>query len=261
MARALFYQGHLPQNFWNFSVQHAVHIINKLPTPLLKGKCPYELLYNKPPNLIHLRVFGCLSYVSTLEYHRTKFQPRAKKDMFLGYKEGTKGYIIYDLYSHQFLVPRNVIFYENIFPFQPNNSGEEGTTTNIPQVILANADDLAELTPHVPEPDTNMSTATTSFPGQDDVLVTVPETEYHPPVRQSSRIRKRPSYPEDYHCSLTVVSSSTSSSGSVSYPLSSVISYDNCSRSYKHFCFSISSLGEPTSYLQASKLDCWQKAM
>jgi len=97
VARSLSFHSHVPLTMWNFSVQQAVHIINRLPTPLLKSKSPYELLFNKPPTFLHLKVFGCLSYATTLQAHITKFNPRARKAIFLGYKDGTKGYILYDL--------------------------------------------------------------------------------------------------------------------------------------------------------------------
>lgn len=97
---------------WNFCVQHTIHLINRLPAPLLKFKCPRELLFSKPPSLIHLKVFGCLRFATTLDAHRTKFDPKARKCIFLGYKDGTKGYILYDMHSHNIFVSINVIFYE-----------------------------------------------------------------------------------------------------------------------------------------------------
>jgi hypothetical protein len=45
VARSLSFHSNLPLTMWNFSVQHVVHIINRLPSPLLNLKCPYELLY------------------------------------------------------------------------------------------------------------------------------------------------------------------------------------------------------------------------
>lgn len=93
VARSLQFHPNIPLNMWIFYVQHAIHIINRLPTPLLKSKCPHEILFHEPPSLIHLKVFGCLCYASTLLVHRTKFAPRARKAIFLGYKEDTKGYI------------------------------------------------------------------------------------------------------------------------------------------------------------------------
>ncbi|CAI8614804.1 unnamed protein product [Vicia faba] len=103
---------------WRFCVQHAIHLIKRLPTPLLKFKCPYELLQQQPPILIHLKAFGCLSFASTFQAHRSKFEPGARKAISLGFKEGTKGYILYDLQNHNLFVSIHVIFYETHFPFK-----------------------------------------------------------------------------------------------------------------------------------------------
>ena len=48
-------------------MQHAVHIINRIPSPLLHNKSPYELLHKQPRTLLHLRVFGCLAFASTIQ--------------------------------------------------------------------------------------------------------------------------------------------------------------------------------------------------
>ena len=37
--------------------------------------------------------------------------------MFLGYKPGIKGYVLYDLHTREIFVSRNVIFHENILPY------------------------------------------------------------------------------------------------------------------------------------------------
>lgn len=81
-----------------------------------KNNSPFQLLYNKPPTLLHLKSFGCLAFASTLHAHHTKFDSRARKTVFLGFRNGTKGYLLYDLHSHEFVISCNVIFYETTFP-------------------------------------------------------------------------------------------------------------------------------------------------
>ncbi|GJY61445.1 ribonuclease H-like domain-containing protein [Tanacetum coccineum] len=50
----------------------------RLPSSLLKGKSPYELVFKKKPSLNHLRVFGCLCFATILNNH-DKFSSRAEK--------------------------------------------------------------------------------------------------------------------------------------------------------------------------------------
>lgn len=78
------------------------------------------------------------------------------------------------------------------------------------------------------------------------------------PIRHSTRASNPPSYLADYHCFSTSVNPSSSK---ITYPLSSVLSYSNCSPDFHHFYCSISSNPEPSSFLQANKFECWKHAM
>ncbi|XP_070020501.1 uncharacterized protein [Nicotiana sylvestris] len=105
-VRALKFQASVPTKFWDECIKIVVYVINRLPTELLNGKTPYELLHKKSPSLSHLRVFGCLCYATNL-VKEDKFSPKQKH--------------------------RDVIFKENIFPFAKHCStshyGEGHTTT------------------------------------------------------------------------------------------------------------------------------------
>ena len=111
------FQASLPLRYWGDCVLAATHIINRLPTKILKGKTPYKMLHGTPPNYSHLRVFGCLCFVATHKQGRDKFQPRARACVFLGYPIGQKGYKVMDLETHKVSVFRDIIFHEHIFSF------------------------------------------------------------------------------------------------------------------------------------------------
>ncbi|XP_070054809.1 uncharacterized protein [Nicotiana tomentosiformis] len=99
------------------TVKTAVYLINKLPTRVLDGKSPYEMLHGKPLKIEHLRVFGCICYASILP-KGDKLSPRARRTVLIGYSETQKGYMLFNLDSKTFLVSRDVSFRENFFPFK-----------------------------------------------------------------------------------------------------------------------------------------------
>ena len=114
ITRCLMFQSKLPKVFWSYAISHFVFLINRLPSPIICDKSPFEMLYNRMPDLSNLKIFGCLYFASTLEQNRNKLDPRARKCIFLSFKPRTKGYIIIDTNNREIFVSRNVIFHENI---------------------------------------------------------------------------------------------------------------------------------------------------
>jgi len=54
--------------------------------------------------------------MQTISAKRSKFEPRSRSGIILGFSPHTKGYIVFYLKSHAIKVSRNVLFYENVFP-------------------------------------------------------------------------------------------------------------------------------------------------
>ncbi|XP_052111715.1 uncharacterized protein LOC127743101 [Arachis duranensis] len=99
-------------------MQYSVHIMNRLPSAALKNQTPYKALFSSKPDLMHLKVFGCLTFACTLTNGRHKLDSKSKKCVFLGYKPGTKGSILLDLKTREIFLSRNTEFYELVLPFK-----------------------------------------------------------------------------------------------------------------------------------------------
>lgn len=272
VARALFFQSQVPIKFWSECGLTATFLINRTPTPLLSHKSPFECLYGHKPDYDSMRVFGSLVYASTLKSHRTKFEPRAKKCVFLGYPQGIKGYRLYDLEKQELFTSRDVIFHEQIFPFH-NKSICTSTPDPFPNLSLPLSQPLSS--PHFIDDEpfhtttltTDNSHETTDFPQTqitsiDNLPEHVPDiipTSITPPT--SNKRSKRPSHPpnylKDFHCNIATADPIITSP----HNLAKYMSYTNLSQSHKAFALAVSIESEPQFYHQAVKHDHWRLAM
>ena len=146
VTQALLYQAQLPLNFWCFALLHAAYLINRIPTPFLKNVSPYEKLYAQPCDISNIRVFGCLCYISTLQNHRQKLDPRAHPCIFLGFKPHTKGYLVYNLHSHNITASRNIVFYEDHFPILHETQHSNNTHTHISSIPFSSNTQIPDTT-------------------------------------------------------------------------------------------------------------------
>ena len=62
-----------------------------------------------------LKVFGCIGVVAGPRVFKNKFQSNGSKGIFLGWKEGTKGFIMFLLETKEFVISRDVVYNENVF--------------------------------------------------------------------------------------------------------------------------------------------------
>ena len=63
----------------------------------LVDKTPYEAWDNKNTYIAHLRVFGCDSFAHIPKERRKKLESKLEKCIFIGYKDGVKGYKVWNL--------------------------------------------------------------------------------------------------------------------------------------------------------------------
>jgi len=205
-AQALRFTACLPQSWWEFSILHAVHLYNRTPVQRLQWKTPYELLNSDLPLLGHLRVFGCAAHVFLPEDVRAnKLAPKSELMIFLGYKNGVKGYLFMCAPNNVLFTGATALFDEKLFPKCPEGKlrgfipvGEiPAEDPNEVPISLDDGDDGPDWTtpnPPIPRRDENHD-----HDGEIDPPPDVPIIPAEPPLRRSGRTRVIPSRPDNVY--------------------------------------------------------------
>jgi hypothetical protein len=87
----------LGQEFWAEAVDIACHMVNRSPSSTLDDMTPHEVWTSKKPSLTHLTVFGFDDYVHVRKENMSKLDKNDEKCIYIGYKDGLKGYKIWNL--------------------------------------------------------------------------------------------------------------------------------------------------------------------
>ncbi|GMF65678.1 unnamed protein product [Phytophthora lilii] len=115
IGRSMLHYAGLDKRFWAEAAMAAIYIKNRLPSPKVPGKKPFELVYKSKPNVKHMRIFGCKAYVLTPKEKRLKWDPKAREGIFMGYEELSKAYQVYDIEAGQVVISRDVTFDKSTF--------------------------------------------------------------------------------------------------------------------------------------------------
>jgi transposase InsO family protein len=114
----------LPPSWWIELVDTVVYLKLRAPASILQKKTPYEIIYGKPPSLLHLRRIGSRAWVLIPKEHRAKLGPRSSECRLLGYCEPNQ-YKLYEIHSRKTVFSRDVEFDERT-PVAPLVEGETG---------------------------------------------------------------------------------------------------------------------------------------
>ena len=111
-ARSMLSGVKLGHEFWAEVVGTTCYLVNRSPSSVLDDKTPHEVWSGKKPSLQHLRVFGCDAYVHVPKENRSKMDKKAEKCIFIGYKDGVKGYKLWNPERKKIVYSRDVVFRE-----------------------------------------------------------------------------------------------------------------------------------------------------
>ena len=130
-AEAMRHDACLPPSWWEFAVDHAVHVYNRTPIRRLKWLTPYEMIHGKPPSVEHLRVFGCGAYVLIPKDVRNNgLSPKSELMIYLGgdgSSERGGGWLFMRAPDNVLFRSSTALFDETMFPKCPETN-RRGTT-------------------------------------------------------------------------------------------------------------------------------------
>ena len=107
----------MPLKFWDEAYLTVVHLINILPSRVIKNETPTERFFHTKPDYAPLRIFGCACWPDLRPYNNRKLMVRSKQCVFLGYSAQHKGVKCLDVATERVYISRDVVFDETKFPF------------------------------------------------------------------------------------------------------------------------------------------------
>jgi hypothetical protein len=185
-ARSMLSGAGLGQEFWAEVVSTACYLVNRSPSSALDDTTPHEVWSGKKPSLQHLIVFGCDAYVHVPKENRSKLDNKAEKCIFIGYKDGVKGYKLWNPETKKIVYSRDVVFRE----VKDVTKHEFSPTQDEPEKIELELDDAKSESSEEEEAEE-----------AEEAEAEEEEEPHTPELRRSVRDRRQPERysPPDFH--------------------------------------------------------------
>jgi hypothetical protein len=108
LAQAMLAAQNLPEFPWEHATLHAAYVQNCSYTKHLKMEMPYQGWFNQKLNVAHLHEFGAPVWILLQGQQKNrKMLPRSKRQIYVGYDEGSKSVKFYNAESRKVLISRN----------------------------------------------------------------------------------------------------------------------------------------------------------
>uniref|UniRef100_A0AAV1THW8 Integrase catalytic domain-containing protein n=1 Tax=Peronospora matthiolae TaxID=2874970 RepID=A0AAV1THW8_9STRA len=137
IGRILLHHAKLEKCFWAEAAMKAIYIKNRLPSPKIDHKTPFEIVYKSKPSVKHMRVFGCRAFILKPREKRLKWDPKAREGIFMGYEEASKAYRVYDIEAGQVVISRDITFDESTFDFSMDRPSDDDEDAQLDLDLLA----------------------------------------------------------------------------------------------------------------------------
>ncbi|GJZ90040.1 retrovirus-related pol polyprotein from transposon TNT 1-94, partial [Tanacetum coccineum] len=152
VARTILIYAKAPLFLWAEAVATACYTQNHSIIRLRHDKTPYELLHDKPPDLLFFHVFGPLCYLTNDSENLGKLQPKADIGIFISYAPTKKAFRIYNRHTKRIIKTIHVDFDElTAMASKHNSSGpalHETTPATISSGLVPNPPPSTPFIPH-----------------------------------------------------------------------------------------------------------------
>jgi len=110
-AKSLLNDSQLSKEFWEYAVETANYIHNRIPHSGINNKIPFELLFKTKMDYSHFKVIGCKVFFFVPKSQRNKFDNNSLPVIFLGYHQLTNSYKILSIANNKIVLSRSVEFF------------------------------------------------------------------------------------------------------------------------------------------------------
>jgi hypothetical protein len=137
-VRALLITSNLALKYWNEALLSAVYLYNRTPHSSYSFRTPYEVRYNKKPDLSNIKTWGSLAYKKEPKEHLQKLDPRTTPYYLIGYSSNQ--YKLLDPSTSKTTYARDVYIIED--KFYKDQRIEEDLIVEEEPILDSNRDDL-----------------------------------------------------------------------------------------------------------------------
>lgn len=184
MARCMLLESNQPKRLWTCAVQTAAVVRNRCFNNRTK-QTPYFMLTGKKPDVSKMQKFGSVCYA--YKNDKKKLDPRSEKGVLIGYDKNSPAYLVYYPENDKVLKHRLLKFVSKTTIEQQtqtvlSSDDDFETTDQRPTVELEVTSDSMQDKPEESSPESNSEAQTTENDSN----------------RYPTRVRKKPSYLEEY---------------------------------------------------------------
>ena len=112
MVQSMMNDSELPKSFWDYALETAVYILNRVLSKSVE-LTPHEMWDKRKPIFSFMKIWDCPTYVKRIE--SDKLGDKSDRCLFVGYLKDIRGYYIYNPSEQKVFVLKHTTFLEKEF--------------------------------------------------------------------------------------------------------------------------------------------------